>query len=75
MFPFASVACRAVLCGPAVKRLSEAPIEELVVTDTIAISRETIDATGKINVLSVAPLMGEAIHRIHNNQSVSSLFR
>ncbi len=64
-----------VLCGEAVEQLRDAPIEELVVTDTIPISQEKLDAIGKVNVLSISDLMGEAIHRIHNNQSVSSLFR
>ncbi len=64
-----------VLCGSAVDQLRDAPIEELVVTDTIPISQEKLDAIGKVNVLSISDLMGEAIHRIHNNQSVSSLFR
>jgi ribose-phosphate pyrophosphokinase len=67
-------ATHAVLCGPAAERLREAPIDEVVVTDTIPISREKADAIGKLKVLSVASLMGEAIHRIHNDESVSSLF-
>lgn len=68
-------ATHAVLCGSAVEQLRDAPIEELVVTDTIPISQEKLDAIGEVNVLSISELMGEAIHRIHNNQSVSSLFR
>ncbi len=64
-----------VLCGSAVDQLRDAPIEELVVTDTIPISQEKLDAIGEVNVLSISELMGEAIHRIHNNESVSSLFR
>ncbi len=68
-------ATHAVLCGPAVERLSQAPIEQLVVTDTIPMSPEKIEAIGKVKVLSVSALIGEAIHRIHNDQSVSSLFR
>ena len=68
-------ATHAVLCGPAVERLKAAPIDEIVVTDTVPVSKEKIDEIGKLKVLSVADLMGEAIHRIHNDQSVSSLFR
>ncbi len=68
-------ATHAVLCGPAPERLRDAPFEEMVVTDTIPLSQEKIDAIGNIKVLSVSALMGEAIHRIHNDQSVSSLFR
>jgi ribose-phosphate pyrophosphokinase len=68
-------ATHALLCGPAVERLREAPIDELVVTDTVPVSQEKIDAVGKLTVLSVAELIGEAIHRIHNDESVSSLFQ
>ena len=67
-------ATHAVLCGPAAERLRAAPIDEVVVTDTIPVGQDKIDAIGKLNVLSVAELMGEAIHRIHNDESVSSLF-
>ena len=67
-------ATHAVLCGPAIERIREAPIDEIVVTDTIPVSQEKIDAIGRLTVLSVAELVGEAIHRIHNDESVSSLF-
>ncbi len=67
-------ATHGVLCGPAIQRLRDAPIDEVVVTDTIPISQEKIDSLGKLKVLSVSALMGEAIHRIHNDESVSSLF-
>jgi ribose-phosphate pyrophosphokinase len=63
-----------VLCGPAPERLREAPIEELVVTDTLPVPQEKMEAIGKVKVLSLSALLGEAIHRIHNNESVSSLF-
>ncbi len=62
----------AVLSGPAIERLKAAPIEEVVVTNTIPL-RET-QKFDKIKVLSVAPLFAEAISRIHRNQSVSTLF-
>ena len=68
-------ATHAVLCGPAVTRLTEAPIDQIVVTDTIPVSAETINAIGKLKVLSVSALLGEAIHRINNNESLSSLFQ
>lgn len=67
-------ASHGILCGPAVERLGEAPIDEVVVTDTVPVSEEKAKAIGKLKVLSVAALIGEAIHRIHNNESVSSLF-
>ena len=63
-----------VLCGPAVERLRAAPIDEIVVTDTIAIGEEMRRDLPNLKVLSVAPLFGEAIRRIHRNESVSILF-
>ncbi len=63
-----------VLCGPAVERLQCAPIDEVVVTDTIPICEQTARALPNLKVLSVAPLFGEAIRRIHRNESVSILF-
>lgn len=62
----------AVLCGPAVERIKKSPLVELMVTDTIPIAKEK--AIKKIKALSVAPLLGEAIKRIHNEESVSGLF-
>jgi len=67
-------ATHAVLCGPAVENLRRAPLEEIVVTDTIPVSKDKADVLKNLTVLSVAELMGEAIHRIHNDESVSSLF-
>lgn len=67
-------ATHAVLCGPAIERLQAAPVDEIVVTDTIPLPKQTRQALEKLKVLSVAELIGEAIHRIHNDESVSSLF-
>jgi ribose-phosphate pyrophosphokinase len=61
-----------VLCGPAVERLINSQIKELVVTDTIPIPKEKM--MPRIKVLSVASLLGEAIMRIHNEKSISVLF-
>lgn len=61
-----------VLSGPAIERLEASPLKEIVVTDTIPL-REPC-ATTKIKVLSVAPILGEAIVRIHEQQSISKLF-
>jgi len=61
-----------VLSGPAIERLEESAIEEVVVTNTIPIRDDV--SSKKIKVLSVAPLLGEAIRRIHTETSVSSLF-
>ncbi|MEH7346093.1 ribose-phosphate diphosphokinase [Bacillus sp. JJ1532] len=62
----------ALLSGPAIERIESSPIKELVVTNTIKLSEEKrID---KITLLSVAPLLVEAIDRIHNEKAVSPLF-
>ncbi|MBR6755837.1 MAG: ribose-phosphate pyrophosphokinase [Peptococcaceae bacterium] len=61
-----------VLSGPAIERIANSPIDELVTTNTIPLPEEKrID---KIKVLSVAPVIGEAILRIHQDRSVSELF-
>ncbi len=62
-----------VLSGPAVERIENSVIEEVIVTDTIPL-RENALACGKIRQLSVAEILGEAIRRIHEAKSVSSLF-
>ncbi|MFH1836599.1 MAG: ribose-phosphate pyrophosphokinase [Candidatus Omnitrophota bacterium] len=61
-----------VLCGPALERLEKSEIKELIVTDTIPLKDKK--NTDKIVQLSVANLLGEAIRRIHNEESVSALF-
>jgi len=61
-----------VLCGPAIERLKKSKLKELIVTDTIQIPPEK--KLGMIKVLSVAPLLGEAIKRIHIEESISVLF-
>lgn len=61
-----------ILSGPAVQRIEDSPIKELVVTDSIPLSPEK--RLPKMTVLSVAPLLGEAIQRIHTGQSVGALF-
>ena len=66
-------ATHAVLSGPALERLVKAPIESLVVTDTIALRPEAL-ACGKLQVASVASLTAKALRRIHLGESVSSLF-
>jgi len=68
-----AVATHPVLSGPAIARIKESPIEKVWVTDTIPLSEAAI-ACGKFEVVSVAPLLAEAIKRIHGNDSVSSLF-
>lgn len=61
-----------VLSGPAIERLAKAPVKEVLVTNTITLPQEKM--MDKIKVLSVAPLLGEAIIRIHEDLSVSKLF-
>jgi ribose-phosphate pyrophosphokinase len=63
----------AILSGPAVQRIMEAPLEEIIATDTVPL-REDARKCGKIKILSVAPLLAEAIRRITECGSVSSLF-
>ena len=62
-----------VLSGPALPRLERSGIDELIVTDTIPLSAEA-SRLGKIKVLSIAPLLGEAIRRTHEEDSISTLF-
>ncbi len=62
-----------VLSGPALKRISESPLDQVIVTDTIPLRPDAIDM-GKLHVVSVAAPIGEAIRRINNEESVSSLF-
>ena len=62
----------AVLSGPAIQRIQGAPLEETVVTNSIPVTEPKRGA--RITVLSVAPLLGEAIRRIHDEESVSTLF-
>jgi ribose-phosphate pyrophosphokinase len=62
-----------VLSGPAIKRVGESALTELIVTDTIPLRPEAVES-GKIHVVSVAEQLGEAIRRINNEESVSSLF-
>jgi ribose-phosphate pyrophosphokinase len=61
-----------VLTGSAASNIINSPLTELVVTDTIPVAKEK--RNGKITVLSVAPLLGEAIRRIHEGESVGALF-
>ncbi|HLW60814.1 MAG TPA: ribose-phosphate pyrophosphokinase [bacterium] len=62
----------AILSPPAITRIQRSPIRQLVVTDSMPVSTEK--RTEKITVISVAGLLGEAIRRIHADQSVSELF-
>lgn len=67
------IACatHGVLSGPAVERLTNSPIEQVIITNTIPSDDKMFN---KLKVVSVAPLLAEAIRRIHEEESVSSLF-
>jgi len=65
-------ATHGVLCGNAIPNIESSPIKKMVITDTIPLTPDR--KLPKISVLSVAPLLGEAIKRIHRNESVSRLF-
>src|SRR5262249_15596228 len=65
-------ATHAILCGPAIERLRDAPLKQIVVTDSIPVPPSK--HLPNLTVLSVAPLLADAIKRIHLNESVSKLF-
>jgi len=68
-------ATHGVFAPPAMERLAGCPITKLAVTDTIPIGDRCDAIKDRLVVLSVAELLGEAIHRIHHNASISALFR
>jgi len=61
-----------VFSGPAIENIAKSSVKEVVVTDTIPVNNDK--RIGKIKVLSMASLLGEAIHRIHTGLSVGALF-
>jgi ribose-phosphate pyrophosphokinase len=61
-----------IFSGPAIQRIAGCPVKEIVVTDTVPLGpQKKLD---KIKVLSIAPLLGESIHRIHTGMSVGAMF-
>jgi ribose-phosphate pyrophosphokinase len=68
-------ATHAVFAPPAMERLAASDFTAIAVTDTIPLLDRADAIRDRIKVLSVAELLGEAIHRIHHNASVSALFR
>ncbi|MCX5637853.1 MAG: ribose-phosphate pyrophosphokinase [Planctomycetota bacterium] len=66
-------ATHGVFAADALTRLADSPIDEVVVTDTIPLTAEARQV-GKVKVLTAAPMLGEAIKRIHRNESISILF-
>jgi len=61
-----------ILSGPAIERIKKSAVKEIIVTDTVPIVGDK--KLDKITVLSIAPLLGEAIHRIHTGLSVGAMF-
>jgi len=61
-----------IFSGSAIQRITSCPVEEVVVTDTVPIKDDK--KLDKITVLSMAPLLGEAIHRIHTGLSIGAMF-
>jgi ribose-phosphate pyrophosphokinase len=68
-----ALATHPVLSGPAIKRIEESPIQEMIVTDSIALRDDARDCK-KLKVVTVSRLLAEAIRRINNEESISSLF-
>jgi ribose-phosphate pyrophosphokinase len=68
-------ATHAIFAPPAMERLAACPFTRLAVTDTIPIGTRADAIKDRIEVLSVAGVLGEAIHRIYHNESVSALFK
>lgn len=66
-------ASHGIFCGSAIDKIMKSPISTVVVTDSIPLLRENL--CEKIKVLSIAPLLAEAIKRIHQNQSISAMFK
>jgi ribose-phosphate pyrophosphokinase len=66
-----AAASHGVLSGSAIQRINESPLEELIITDSIPLNGKQSE---KIRVLTIAPLLAEAIKRIYNDESVSALF-
>lgn len=69
-------ATHGLLSGDAVDKIDASPLREVILTDSIPLlRREEVKRSSKVTILSVAPLIGEALRRIHNEESVSSLYR
>ncbi len=66
-------ATHGILSGPAMERIAASPLREMVITDTIPLPDEK--RIPRLTTLTIAPLLGEAISRIHTGQSVGALFQ
>jgi len=72
---FLLAATHPVFAEPAPSRIAEARIDQIYVTNTVPVANHIKDKFPQLKILSVAPLLGEAIFRIHHNQSISALFK
>jgi len=70
-----AAATHAVMVGLATQRLADSPISRIIVTDTIPDGRRLELIEHRLKILSVAELLGEAVHRIHHDMSISALFQ
>ena len=68
-------ATHGLLVGKAIENLKDPSIESIAVTDSVPLSKEKLDRLPNIKVISVAPLLANAIRRIHEDQSISALFK
>ena len=73
-FDVIATCTHAVMVGMAMQRLSDAPISRIVITDSIPDGERLLPIRDKITILSVAPLLAQAVHRIHHDMSISALF-
>jgi len=62
-----------IFSGAAISRIASSPIKEVVVTDTVPVNGDK--KLDKVTVLPIAPLLGEAIHRIHTGMSIGAMFQ
>ena len=67
-----AIATHGVLSEPAIARLDKSRIKKIIITDTIALNNEKL--IDKLEVVSVSSIFGQAVHRVHNGESVSALF-
>ncbi|MFH1169711.1 MAG: ribose-phosphate pyrophosphokinase [Chloroflexota bacterium] len=67
-----SCCTHAIFSGKAIERIANCPVKEVVVTDSVPVKDGRVD--DKVTVLSIAPLLGEAIHRIHTGMSIGAMF-
>jgi ribose-phosphate pyrophosphokinase len=68
-----ATATHAVLSGPALQRINESSLKEVLISNTIPAEAKVIECP-RLRIISVAKLLAEAINRIHDDESVSSLF-